>query len=250
MGKIADRAFVFSGYRFDSRTGELKRNGRRLRIPAQTARLLALLLENQGTMVTRDQVKLALWPKGEILEYDQSINRAVSQLRSILRNPTSKDSPLIETLPKRGYRLTALVEEITETTEAEETGETLSELSPALVPFSSVAADETFKLSSSLPAPITIHEVSALAPLPSPPQVSRARLWFWAFGLVLLTMLGGALWRAYARRPTPLHSISLGIVPFESSGENANALAESFRLNLADVLSQSPEIEPRAVHSF
>src|ERR1700722_890615 len=112
MGKSAGRTFAFSAFVFHTATGELMRGGKRLRIPDQAARLLALLLENPGSMLTRDRLKAELWPEGEVLDYDHSIHRVVSQLREILRDRSSKSSQLIETLPKRGYRFTAPVQEI------------------------------------------------------------------------------------------------------------------------------------------
>src|SRR5580658_4072871 len=112
MGKSAGRTFAFSAFVFHTGTGELLRAGKRLRIPDQAARLLALLLENPGSMLTRDQLKAGLWPEGEVLDYDHSIHRVVSQLREILRDRSSKSTQLIETLPKRGYRFIAPVREI------------------------------------------------------------------------------------------------------------------------------------------
>lgn len=66
----------------------------------------------------------------------------------------------------------------------------------------------------------------------------------------MLLILAAGLWFAYRHVWTADKPLSLGIVPFEATGTDASPLAESFRLNLADVLSQSPDIETRAVHSF
>ena len=112
MEKDSARAFAFSSYVFESRAGELTRAGKRIRIPDQAARLLALLLEHPGAVVSREQLRRELWPEGQLQDYDHSIHRVVSQLREILRDRSSKSTQLIETLPKRGYRFTAPVEQI------------------------------------------------------------------------------------------------------------------------------------------
>ena len=218
----------------------MTRNGRRVRIADQAARLLSLLLEHRGTMVTREQVKSALWPSGEILEYDQSINRAVSQLRSILRDHSPKALSLIETLHKRGYRLVGEVEEIA--------GIEPMDPVPAEVPAFLEAVFEPAE-------PARLYEPTREPEVPAPSLLSKTtqrRYIRWALALtaLLLVAAGGGFWLVYSQRQGPTRPISLGIVPFEASGDNATQLAESFRLSLADVLSQSPEIETRAVHSF
>jgi DNA-binding winged helix-turn-helix (wHTH) protein/tetratricopeptide (TPR) repeat protein len=242
MGKSAGRTFAFSAFVFHTATGELMRGGKRLRIPDQAARLLTLLLENPGSMLTRDQLKAELWPEGEVLDYDHSIHRVVSQLREILRDRSSKSTQFIETLPKRGYRFTAPVREILEP-------EPASDLSP---PASSLA--------TSIEAPGT--ESGLLRSLPAlqlseperAPEKTRQPLWrkprVLGLAAAVLLIAAACLLLAYARHRTSSKPLSLGIVPFEATGDDSAALAESFRLNLADVLSQSPEIETRAVHSF
>ncbi len=221
MAKDGGRTFAFLVFVFDTGTGELTRAGRRLHLPDQAARLLALLLENPGMMVSREELKAALWPEGEFLDHDRSINRAVSQLRAILRDPSSKDIPVIDTLPKRGYRFMVPVTENSE---------------PELAVAPSAA--------QSLPDAGAVTEPQPRAPRLSP------KWSVWAVGAAVLLAVVASFWLTRRSTPVPDRPLSLGIVPFASSGEVASTMAEEFPLNLADVLSQSPEIEIRAVHSF
>jgi DNA-binding winged helix-turn-helix (wHTH) protein/TolB-like protein len=95
-------------HRFDQETGELWRSdgdGEPMRLPPQPARLLALLIERQGALVTREEMRAHLWPgvHSEV-DVDRSINFCVRRIRAafgdVAANPT-----YIETLPRRGVRL-------------------------------------------------------------------------------------------------------------------------------------------------
>ena len=99
----------FEGFAADLRTEELFESGRRLRLPHQSFRVLAMLLEKAGQLVTREELRAKLWPAGTLVEYDQGLNAAVNRLREALGD--SADAPrFIETLPKRGYRFIAAIE--------------------------------------------------------------------------------------------------------------------------------------------
>ena len=101
------RKFVFSALVFDAESGELTRNGFNLRVPDQAARILTILLERPGQVVTREDMRRSLWPAGEFVDYDHSINNSISQLRDVLRDD-SRTPRFIETIPKRGYRFLGL----------------------------------------------------------------------------------------------------------------------------------------------
>jgi Tol biopolymer transport system component/DNA-binding winged helix-turn-helix (wHTH) protein len=99
----------FEGFEADLHTEELSRAGRRLRLPQQSFRVLAMLLEKGGQLVTREELRARLWPAGTLVEYDQGLNAAVNRLREALGD--SAEAPrFIETLPKRGYRFIAAIE--------------------------------------------------------------------------------------------------------------------------------------------
>src|SRR5215471_14813205 len=93
----------FGLYEVDFRAGELRKNGRRIRLQDQPLQVLALLLENPGEVVTREEVRQKLWLGNTFVDFDHGLNNAINRLRQALND--SADSPrFIETLPRRGYR--------------------------------------------------------------------------------------------------------------------------------------------------
>src|SRR5262249_1019198 len=99
----------FSVFELDLRTGELRKNGMRLRLQEQPFQVLAMLLERPGGLVTRDDLRQKLWPADSFVDFAHGLNTAVNKLREVLAD--SAASPrYIETLPKRGYRFIYPVE--------------------------------------------------------------------------------------------------------------------------------------------
>ncbi len=93
----------FGIFQVNLHTGELRKNGSRIKLEGQPFQILALLLERPGELVTREQLEQELWAPGTFVDFEHSINAAVKRLREALSD--SADSPhFIETLPRRGYR--------------------------------------------------------------------------------------------------------------------------------------------------
>jgi DNA-binding winged helix-turn-helix (wHTH) protein len=100
----------FGPFEFDTSSGELRRGGVRIRLRPQPASVLAYLAGRAGELVTRAELHHELW-RGEVhVNYDQGLNSCVKQIRRALRDGRSRS--LIETLPRRGYRLAAAVKVI------------------------------------------------------------------------------------------------------------------------------------------
>ena len=103
----------FGAYTLDLRAGELRKGGSRIRLQEKPLRVLALLTEHQGDLVTREELKLHLWPEDTFVDFETGLNTAVSKLRDALSD--SADKPrYIETIPRRGYRFVVPVERIGE----------------------------------------------------------------------------------------------------------------------------------------
>ena len=97
------RLIRFGQYEIDLACDELRKNGRKIRRPAQAIELLELLLKRPGEVVTREQLNARLWTNGTIVEFDRGINSCIRRLRAAL-NDSAEQPRYIETLPKRGYR--------------------------------------------------------------------------------------------------------------------------------------------------
>ena len=106
----------FGAYTLDLRAGELRKGGSRIRLQEKPLRVLALLTEHQGDLVTREELKLHLWPEDTFVDFETGLNTAVSKLRDALSD--SADKPrYIETIPRRGYRLIVPVERVPDASE-------------------------------------------------------------------------------------------------------------------------------------
>jgi serine/threonine protein kinase len=93
----------FESFEANLRSGELFQNGERIKLPEQSFRILAMLLERPGEVVTRQEIQNRLWPNDTVVEFEASINAAIRRLRVGLGE--SADEPrYIETLARRGYR--------------------------------------------------------------------------------------------------------------------------------------------------
>ena len=93
----------FGDFELDDQTFELRRSGERVRLQQQPARVLAFLLSRRGSLVTRDQIREAIWGEDTFVDFEQGLNFCIRQIRLTLND--QPDKPLyIETLPRLGYR--------------------------------------------------------------------------------------------------------------------------------------------------
>jgi len=103
------RRFRFESFEVNLSSGELRRNGERVKLPEQSFQVLVMLLSKPGEVVLRQEIQKGLWPNDTVVEFENSINAAVKNLRVALRD--SADEPrYIETLPRRGYRFIGVAE--------------------------------------------------------------------------------------------------------------------------------------------
>jgi TolB-like protein/DNA-binding winged helix-turn-helix (wHTH) protein/Tfp pilus assembly protein PilF len=98
----------FGAYEFSLDSGELRKEGMRLRLEGQPVAILQMLLDRPGELVTREELLKKLWPEDTFVDFEHSLNAAVKRLRAALND--SADKPhYIETLARRGYRFIAPV---------------------------------------------------------------------------------------------------------------------------------------------
>src|SRR5271157_6465103 len=103
------RPIRFGVFEVDLHTGELRKQGLRIKLRDQPFQILLLLLAHPGEVVSRDELQKQLWPADTFVDFDRGLNKAVNHLRDALGD--SAESPrFIETLPKRGYRFIAPVD--------------------------------------------------------------------------------------------------------------------------------------------
>src|SRR5215472_9120819 len=109
MEKLRPKSIIcFGTYEIDLRSGELRKSGLRIKLQHQPFKLLQILLEQPGQVVTREELRSQIWPEESFGDFDQAVNIAVAKLRVALAD--SADNPrYIETIPKRGYRFIGLI---------------------------------------------------------------------------------------------------------------------------------------------
>jgi DNA-binding winged helix-turn-helix (wHTH) protein len=102
----------FGAYEADLRNLELRKLGMRIRLQNQPFRILERLLRRQGSIVSREELRNALWDEDTFVEFDHAINTAMQKIRGVL-NDSATNPRFIETVPRRGYRFIAPVQFVT-----------------------------------------------------------------------------------------------------------------------------------------
>ncbi len=101
--------FRFGIFEADLKSGELRKNGTKIRLQEQPFQVLAMLLERCGDVVTREELREKLWPADTFVDFDHSLNTAINKLREALGDSASNPR-FVETLARRGYRFIAPVQ--------------------------------------------------------------------------------------------------------------------------------------------
>src|SRR5271170_4158914 len=110
MAEQVQKAVVrFGVFEVNPRSGELTKHGLRLRLPGQPFKILTILLDQSGEIVTREQLRKSLWPGDTFVDFEHSLNSAIKKLREALGDSAGRPK-YVETLPRRGYRFLAAVE--------------------------------------------------------------------------------------------------------------------------------------------
>src|SRR5277367_4490188 len=99
---------LFGLFEADLQSGELWKAGKRIKIQSQPFKVLCVLLEHPGEVVTREDLQVRVWGKDTIVDFDHSLGTAINKIREALGD--SAESPrFVETLARRGYRFIAPV---------------------------------------------------------------------------------------------------------------------------------------------
>src|SRR5579872_673811 len=122
---VPEISYRFGLYLLDPANGTLTRDSVRVRLQDQPLRLLLLLVERAGQIVSREEIRNRLWPQNTFVEFDKSLGVAVLKVREALGDDASNPR-FIETVPRRGYRFIAPVKA--------ETAQVSSSLTPIPAP--------------------------------------------------------------------------------------------------------------------
>ena len=107
--KNGSRTIRFGAFEADLHSGEVRKSGNRVKLQDQPFKVLEILLERPGSLVTREELQTRIWPEETYGDFDHAVNVAVGKLRTALGD--SADNPcFIETVPRRGYRFVATLD--------------------------------------------------------------------------------------------------------------------------------------------
>ena len=182
---LPKRIFRFGLFHVDPESGQLLRQGSPVKLQEQPLRVLCLLLEHAGEVVTRDQLRESLWPQGTYVEFDGSLNATLKRLRSALGDDA--DNPIfIETIPRKGYRFIAPVQRE--------------------LPADTNGAAPT-------PAPRVQHVLKEQ-------PVESFKRWKWVIPAAVLAVLAVLLWRVPRRGQPPALDARkvIAVLPFSNEG--------------------------------
>ena len=149
----------FDCFEVDRAAGHLFKRGSRIRLREQSFRVLELLLERPGEVVTREELQRRLWPTEVFVDFENNLNAAVARLREALGDSAERPR-FIETLPKRGYRFIGTLSEPVERAKA--AGPRRTRL--LVLPFVNLGGDPAQEFVSDALTDEVITELAALAP--------------------------------------------------------------------------------------
>jgi cholera toxin transcriptional activator len=121
------RRYRFGVFEADAATGELRKQGVRIKVNVQPFQVLLMLLERPGELLTREEISRELWPDGTFVDYEHGVNSAINRIREALGD-RARNPRFIETLARRGYRFLAPVQRVADD------GESSTILSPMSEP--------------------------------------------------------------------------------------------------------------------
>ena len=110
LNAVGTFAYRFGEYELDRRTLELRKSGQKIKLAPQPARVLRLLLSRPGELVPRDKIRRELWGEKTFVDFEQNLNYCLNCIRNALGD-TAQSRLYVETLPRRGYRFIAQVEQ-------------------------------------------------------------------------------------------------------------------------------------------
>jgi TolB-like protein/DNA-binding winged helix-turn-helix (wHTH) protein/tetratricopeptide (TPR) repeat protein len=189
----------FGTYEVSLQSGEVRKAGLRIRVQQQPMKLLKILLERKGEVVTREEFRSRVWPEENFGDFDLALNIAIGKLRSALGD-SAENPRFIETLPKRGYRFIADVSVVD--------GEPLPKRPGS--PSEDLAETE----------PADKHEAVTLVVAPRHQLWTAPRIIVAVSLALILPIL--AFWLFHSREPAPVGIRSLAVLPLENLSGDAS----------------------------
>jgi TolB-like protein/DNA-binding winged helix-turn-helix (wHTH) protein len=198
----------FGVFEADLQSGELRKHGLKVPLQSQPFQVFAILLQHRGKLVTREELRLKVWPEDTFVDFDHGLNTAITKIRLALGD-AAENPRFIETLPRKGYRFVGSVQE-----EPEERKEHKE------------------------PEAAQVHIAE-----PAISKGRRSRLLVRVLPVVVVLVLAiAATGYLHMRRP-PLNSVA--VLPFESSSGDSNIefISDGITEETINYLTQVPALK-------
>lgn len=186
----ADEIIRFGEFELALKSGELRKNGSVIRLQPQPFKVLVFLASHAGQTVTRQELQEAVWEEGTFVDFEHGLNFCIKQIRTALGDD-AQSPRLVETLPRRGYRFIAEVENLN--------GSTVTE-----------------------PIPVDL-EVEKAVFVAQPPNIkSYARRFAFIGAIAAALIIAGYFgWRSLNRVTVPISKVMVAVLPFENLSGDA-----------------------------
>ena len=185
----------FGVFEMDLPAGELRKHGLKIRIQEQPFQVLAMLVQNAGKVVTREDLQKKLWPADTFVDFDHGLNKAINKIREALSD--SAESPrYVETLSRRGYRFLAEVKDAD---------------APVRSPGLPTQPSEEVRDRPDVTGKLAVHK-----------QLLRLHAWKISAFALLALMASLATWRLHSLMHRPPVIRSLAVLPLESLSSEAS----------------------------
>src|SRR5260370_29608593 len=106
---VPARYICFGAFHLDLQRGELLKDSSRIKLQGKVYQALLALLQKPGEIVTREELRMQLWPSGRLVNYDANVNTTVNKLRQVLGDSAGQPA-FVDTIPRQGYRFIPKVE--------------------------------------------------------------------------------------------------------------------------------------------
>jgi TolB-like protein/DNA-binding winged helix-turn-helix (wHTH) protein/Tfp pilus assembly protein PilF len=187
----------FGVFEMDLPAGELRKHGLKIRIQEQPFQVLAMLVQNAGKVVTRENLQKKLWPADTFVDFDHGLNKAINKIREALSD--SAESPrYVETLSRRGYRF-------------------LADVKDADAPVRSLELP-----TQNQPPGEARDRPDVAGKLAVPKRLLRSHAWKISAFALLVLMASLATWRLHSWKHPPPVIRSLAVLPLESLSSEAS----------------------------
>ena len=189
----------FGTYEVSLQSGEVRKAGLRIKLQQQPMKLLEVLLERPGEVVTREELRSRVWPSESFGDFDQALNIAIGKLRSALAD-SAENPRFIETLPKRGYRFIADVSVLDSDARPKRPG----------------------SMVGNLPATDPGHKIQGIGLTAAPQRRLLPTRWITVALALILSLAILSVWLFRSPVPAPTGIRSLAVLPMENLSGDAS----------------------------